>query len=121
MPFSCTLGILNQAVKKKLLYVNIPYSKKGYNLIKLIYKLGYINTYYLSENKISIVFKWYKNDTVIGKLFFYSTPGNIKTIAYKDLIALNKKNYILLNSTGICTSEEALFHKKGGILIAEIV
>lgn len=105
-----------------MIYINIPYSKKGYNLIKLLYRLGYINTYFISVSYINIVFKWYKNNNVLNKLFFYSKPGYIKTISYKELIKLKNKNKILIlsNSNGICTSEDAIIKKKGGILIAEI-
>jgi ribosomal protein S8 len=123
MLFRSSLGILNQAIKKKYVFIIIPYSNKGFQLIKLLYNLGYINTYNISSNQIHIYFKVFKNEIILNKLYFYSRPGHIKTVSYKQLINLkNKKDkfYILFNSLGICTSATALLYKKGGILIAEI-
>ncbi len=119
-----TLGILNQAIKKQYTFTIIPYSSKGFQLIQLLYNLGYIYTYNIANQKIHIYFKIFKNEIVLNKFYFFSRPGHIKTISYKKLIYQKKKNenkcYILLNSLGICTSATALLHKKGGILLAEI-
>ncbi len=124
MLFRSSLGILNQAIKKKYIFTNIPYSVKGLQLIKLLYNLGYINVYSIAYQQIHIYFKVYKNDIILNKLFFYSRPGHIKTVSYKQLLILMKKKknklFILFNNLGICTSTEALLHKKGGILIADI-
>jgi ribosomal protein S8 len=121
MLFRASLGILNQSIKKKYIFTNIPYCIKSLQLVKLLYKLGYINTYNITNKNINIYFKVYKNDIVINKLYFYSRPGHIKSISYKQLNNLKKnKLYIMLNSLGVCTSTDSLFNKKGGLLLAEI-
>ena len=122
MLFRSSLGILNQAIKKKYVFITIPYSNKGFKLIKLLYQLGYINTYNTVNQQINIYLKLFKNEIILNKLYFYSRPGHIKSISYKQLIDLKKKNkfYILFNNLGICTSSTALLYKKGGIIIAEI-
>lgn len=123
MLFRSSLGILNQAIKKKYVFSTIPYSNKGFYLIKLLYNLGYINTYNVINSKINIYFRVYKNDIILNKLYFYSRPGHAKTISYKQLVNFKKKDkfYILFNSLGICTSTTAILYKKGGIIIAEVI
>jgi ribosomal protein S8 len=118
-----SLAILNQAIKHKSSMAKIPFSRKGYELVKLLYKNGYINSYYVDLNVINIFFKFYENNLVLNGFFFYSKPGHIKSISFNQLrkAYVNKnKIYILSTINGICTSLEALQMHLGGIILAEI-
>ena len=123
MLLNSSLAILNQAIKHRSLMTKIPFSKKGYELIQLLYKNGYINNYYIDLNVINIFFKFHKNELVLNGLYFYSKPGHIKSISFNQLrrAYINKnKIFILSTINGICTSNEALQMHLGGIILAEI-
>lgn len=118
-----SLAILNQAIKHKSWMTKIPYSKKGYELIKLLYKNGYVNSYYIDLNVINVFFKFHQNELVLNGFYFYSKPGHIKSISFNQLrrAYINKnKLYILSTINGICTSVDALKMHIGGIILAEI-
>lgn len=118
-----TLAILNQGIKNKDQFIKIPYSKKGFDLIKILYKLGYINNYYLDFNKINIEFNYYQNRFICNGFFFYSKPGYRKFISISQLRRVYKnksKLYILSTPYGICTTLDALKLNTGGIILVEI-
>jgi ribosomal protein S8 len=118
-----SLAILNQAIKHKSLMTKIPFSSKGYELVKLLYKNGYINSYYVDYNNIYVYFKYYENQLVLNGFYFYSKPGDVRTISLKQLrrAYINKnKIYILSTINGICTSIDALQMCLGGIILGEI-
>lgn len=123
MSFSSSLGIINLAIKHRSSQVKIIYHRKNYELVQLLYKLGYLNSYTMENNMIYLFFKYYNNELVINKLFFYSKPGSIKSISISELRrAYYKKNKLFILSTtyGICSTMEALQFNLGGIIIAEI-
>lgn len=118
-----SLAILNLAIKHKYTSVQIPFSYKGFLLVKLLYNLGYLNSYNILFNKITINFKYYKNNIVLNGFKFYSRPSAIKSITYMQLrraYLLKKKSYILLTNDGLKVSIDALLLKQGGLIIAEI-
>lgn len=123
MHFYSLLGLLNKAIVNKQTFMKIPYNKKILKIILLLYELGYINNYYISYNNICAYPNIYKNEFILNRLYFYSKPGQIKSISYKQLKKINNKQhklFILSSILGICTSKEALKYKIGGIIIAEI-
>lgn len=123
MLFFSSLAILNQALKHKSLFTKIPYNKKGYDLIKLLYRDGYLDSYYLDLNNIYVNFKSYQNRLVLNGFFFYSRPSHFKTISFNQLRRVYKKKnklYILSTPNGICTTVDALQMHVGGLIIAEI-
>jgi ribosomal protein S8 len=118
-----TLAILNQGIKNKDLVIKIPYSRKGFELIKIFYQLGYISSYYIDFNKINIEFKYYQNKFICNGFFFYTKPGHCKFITINQLRRLYKnksKLYILSTPYGICTTLDALKMNTGGLLLIEI-
>jgi len=122
MLFNSSIAILNQIIKNNILLGKIPYSVKGYELVKLLYNLGYINNYYIDFNNICISFKYYKNKKLFNNFYFYSSPGHIRSISnskIKHLYFKKKKNFILSTIKGIITSKDALLYNCGGIILAE--
>jgi ribosomal protein S8 len=118
-----TLAILNQAVKNKSKLARIPYNKKGLDIIKILYNLGYIVSYNLDFNKIIVELRYYQDNPVLNGFFFYSRPGHVKTISINKLRQVFKRKnkiFILSTSIGICTTQDALRLNIGGILLAEI-
>jgi ribosomal protein S8 len=115
-----SLAILNQAIKHKSFFTKIPFSRNGYELIKLLYKFGYIDSYFIDLDIIYIYFKKYQNQLILNRFFFYSKK---KTISFNQLrrVYLNKnKIYILSTINGICTTKEALEKYNGGTILAEL-
>lgn len=118
-----SLAILNQAIKHKSSVAKIPYSRKGFELIKLLYQNGYLNSYSMDFNQIYVNFKMYQNQLTLQGFFFYSRPSHVRTISISQLRrAYFKKHklYILSTPNGICTTVDALKQHQGGIILAEI-
>jgi len=118
-----SIGILNSSVKNKLKNTKIPYSNNGYDLIKLLFKLGFVSSYYIEYNSIYITLRFYNNDISLNNIFFFFKPSSIFSISSSKLrrICKNKKKlFILLTSYGICTSSDAIKLNQGGILLVEL-
>jgi small subunit ribosomal protein S8 len=114
---------LNQAIKNKYVLAKVPYNKKGLDIIKILYNMGYINSYYFDGSKICVELKYYQDKAVLNGFFFYDRPGHRKSISISQLrrVYNNKqKIYILSTVNGVCTTLDALKMNIGGIIIAEI-
>jgi ribosomal protein S8 len=124
MLFSSGLALIKQAVLQKKLYVAVPYCNKIYYVIKLLFKYGFLYSYFIKNNKIEIYFASYKSEYLLHKLLIYYKPTKMTSLSYKNLKkAVYHKNrfFILSTELGICTSNKALQNKLGGNIIIEIL
>jgi len=105
--------------------VKILYTKKVLRIIKLFYKIGLINNYFIYKKKHFFYLKFslffYKNTVFFKNIKIISTSTKKHYITYKTLKLLNffLKSSILILSTslGILTHNQALKNKIGGLLL----
>ena len=111
--------------------------KKPHNIVKLLYKEGYILGYELPNteqliknyklNVITIHLKYNKfGNPLIKKIRIISKPGVRKYVSVNELISLRKKHinlnnmYILSTSSGILPDYRAVKLNTGGELLCKI-
>lgn len=125
-PYSYLINSINTHASHKTLRVTLHYSRRAFELLKTLYRLGVIGNYYFSINarseRLLIIYPTYYKLTPLSKHFrMLSTPSHTLFISYKALRLLNKRvgsaAYILSTSVGILTHHEALRKKIGGILL----
>jgi ribosomal protein S8 len=103
---------------------SIPYSKENLNLIKLLYKEGYFNTYSINmeKMKIYIEFNYFEGKKIYNGIKIYYKMGdyyNINRIQLQKIQKKRKKKLLLSTSYGICTSNQAIKYGIGGKIIGE--
>lgn len=126
--YTNALNHIRLGVKNNKLSINLLYSSRMEDLIKVFIRIGVILSYKVkisdTNNHIKyaeiILNQQNKNCDIIT----ISKPSAIKTIKHKDIIVLNNRTtastYVLSTSTGIITLKEAESLKIGGILLAKI-
>jgi ribosomal protein S8 len=102
----------------------VPFTKENLNLIKLLYKEGYINTYSINMEKIkiNIEFSFFEGKRIYNGIKIYykmSDYYNINIIQLKKIQKKRKKKLLLSTSYGICTSNQAIKYGIGGKIIGE--
>jgi ribosomal protein S8 len=109
--------ILNKGARRRLIYAPLPKFKLGIEIISLLYKLGIIRGFSLSDEKINVFYKYYLSSTTFYKVEVVSTPGHK---VYWRLGFLSKKYkkssfagfYIISTPFGLLTSTECLLYKR---------
>lgn len=86
----------------KLLFVKCFKTKLNFNILKLLFKAGYIRGYKIVENQILILLKYNNNESVIKEIRQISTYGNKVYLDKKEIV--NKK----LNKLFIISTPEGL-------------
>jgi small subunit ribosomal protein S8 len=109
----------------KILKINVINSKLCLNILKVMYKLGYIRGFIVIDSKtITVLLKYINNKPVIKNIYVISTPGRRVYLKSKELKRqIDKKDsgfYIISTSKGLMTDEEVLLFNIGGEALIKI-
>lgn len=113
--------------KKKFVYCD--YTKITYDVLRILYKSGYIRNFIIiknlkKKNKIKIFLKYINNNSVFNKITFFSSYSYKIFRKYKDLINLKSEGLIIINSSkgrGIYNYINCVSIQSGGQLLVEIL
>ncbi len=110
---------LKNAAKMRKDFIFIKFSIKNLNLIKFLYKEGYILSYFAKDDRIRVNLRYSNNISLLDNIKIFSKPSIKKFLSYKNLCSLNKSNRDLILSTtlGILTYKKCLELKTGGSLL----
>ena len=105
--------------------VHIPTTKLNLQLVYLLYKEGFIQSFFFNKLKITVFLKF--NELLkpsIKNIKILSTKGKQVITTHKTLCRLPKNSGILILSTnkGLLTLTEALYkYKVGGEVLCKII
>ena len=108
------IKLKNFSVSNKLSFF-ITFSSKIKNIVKILYKLGIIQSYTFSTNQIYL-----KKKPVFRNLKIVSTPSNLRFLTFFDITRLQiSPTTIMIFSTnkGILSQQECQKEGVGGILL----
>ncbi len=124
-PVADLLTRIRNALMRKKVSVNIPYSKLKHELSKLLVKEGYLVDVRKVKNdfdELEITLKYFNDEPVIKELTRESKPGLRKYISYKEIKphkgGLGLK--ILTTSKGLMTDRDAIKEEIGGEIICRV-
>ena len=124
-PVADLLTRIRNALMRKKVSVNIPYSKLKHELSKLLVKEGYLVDVKKVKNdfdELEITLKYFNDEPVIKELTRESKPGLRKYISYKEIKphkgGLGLK--ILTTSKGLMTDKDAIKEEIGGEIICRV-
>ena len=124
-PVADLLTRIRNALMRKKVSVNIPYSKLKHELAKLLAKEGYLVDVKKVKNdfdELEITLKYFNDEPVIKELTRESKPGLRKYISYKEIKphkgGLGLK--ILTTSKGLMTDRDAIKEEIGGEIICRV-
>lgn len=118
------LAIINRGIKEKKKYIYVLNNNTSLDIIKILYKKGYIVNYKFYFNSIKIEFNIYQNKIVINSLKFYNHLNLQKYVTYKQLkrmIFIKNKKLLVSTVNGIIMGDLALKYKIGGLILAEFI
>jgi small subunit ribosomal protein S8 len=109
----------------KILKVNVLNSKLCLNILKVMYKIGYIRGFVVVDNKtITVLLKYINNKPVIRNIYVISTPGRRVYLKSNELKKqVNRKDsgfYVISTSKGLITDEESVLFNVGGEALIKI-
>ncbi len=122
---SYVLNLININRSKKTLCFFIIFTKKNYNIVKVLKRFNIIHDFKLIRknnfNFIKINLFFYKNKNVCYNIKAISRPAKMFTISYNSLLLLNKKSgssvFLISTDKGILSHQEAIKLKTGGVLL----
>ncbi len=119
MTLSNLIANLKTAVSSKVKYFDIFVSKKGKNILQLLYDLGYINGFvFLKKNFVRIFLKYKNNTSVISSIYLVSKPSARIYLKNKFVTKFLKKQstgFLIFSSTkSYLTDSEVYLCKVGG-------
>ena len=124
-PVADLLTRIRNALMRKKMSVNVPYSKLKHELSKLLVKEGFLENVKKVKkdfDELDIVLKYHNDEPVIKELTRESKPGLRKYISYKDIkphkCGLGLK--VLTTSKGLMTDKEAIKAEIGGEIICRV-
>mgnify|MGYP001191961551 FL=1 len=124
-PVADLLTRIRNALMRKKMSVNVPYSKLKHELSKLLVKEGFLENVKKVKkdfDELEIVLKYHNDEPVIKELTRESKPGLRKYISYKDIKphkgGLGLK--VLTTSKGLMTDKEAIKAEIGGEIICRV-
>ena len=124
-PVADLLTRIRNALMRKKMSVNVPYSKLKHELSKLLVKEGFLESVKKVKkdfDELDIVLKYHNDEPVIKELTRESKPGLRKYISYKDIKphkgGLGIK--VLTTSKGLMTDKEAIKAEIGGEIICRV-
>ena len=101
--------------------INLKFNKKYLNLLTILYKEGFIQSFFINSSKLSttIYLRFFQNKNILSNLKFISTPSRQKFISYFNLCRINtKKIFVLLTTNkGLLTLPECKKQKIGGKIL----
>ena len=124
-PVADLLTRIRNALMRKKMSVNVPYSKLKHELSKLFVKEGFLESVKKVKkdfDELDIVLKYHNDEPVIKELTRESKPGLRKYISYKDIKphkgGLGLK--VLTTSKGLMTDKDAIKEEIGGEIICRV-
>jgi small subunit ribosomal protein S8 len=119
------LSIIKVGCNARHLQVTVQNSKLCINVLKVLYKLGYIRGFIVKDKKnIIILLKYINNKPVIRSIAIISTPGRRTYIKHRKLekfLAKKDSGFLLLStSKGVLTDEESNIFKIGGEALLKV-
>jgi ribosomal protein S8 len=122
--YSYVVNHINIVSSKKQRFTKIKFSKKIFQFILVLYKLGVINSFIVlsfRKKKIKISPLIYKNKPYFSGLRLVTTPSKNFHIKLKTLLFLNNSLgetvLVLETPLGIISHKEAIKHKTGGKIL----
>ena len=124
-PVADLLTRIRNALMRKKMSVNVPYSKLKHELSNLLVKEGFLENVKKVKkdfDELEIVLKYHNDEPVIKELTRESKPGLRKYISYKDIKphkgGLGLK--VLTTSKGLMTDKDAIKEEIGGEIICRV-
>jgi len=104
-------------VKKNFIFVN--YNKFNFNLILLLYKQGYLQSYLLIKKQIKVYIRYVYNFSFIQNIRIVSSSSRKFFFPYHSLCYLQNKMRLFCFSTsfGIHTLLDCKKYRIGGLLL----
>jgi ribosomal protein S8 len=134
--YAYVINHLNLAISRKKLFIKITNTKKTLNLVKVLFKIGYVSNYsvvdykqptsnnFLKNHKTSYIFinlVFFKNTPFFKSLRLVSSPSKKHVTTLKALGTINSsiKSSIIILSTphGLMDHKEALRVGTGGTIL----
>ena len=121
------LTLKNASASRKEL-VLVPFNRLSIEFLKILYKEGFIQSFYIQKSssflldknyQIKVVLRFFYNKPIISNLKIISTPSFNKYLKFKDLCKLSDKKNVLFFSTskGLLTSFDCKKQRVGGTLL----
>jgi small subunit ribosomal protein S8 len=116
------VNLKNYSILKKEIYKS-PYSKQILQIVKCLYKEGFIQSFYIehinSKYFINILLRFFFNKPVFKNLKIISKPSNTKIVPFKHLARISNKKFVLFISTnqGVLTLEDCKKRGLGGSVL----
>ena len=119
------VSIIKVGFTAKHLSVAVQNSKLCISVLGIMYKLGYIRGFVISNKKqIIVLLKYSNNKSVIRNINVISTPGRRVYIRYSSLNKIisksNAGSYIISTSRGVITDQESEMFSIGGEVLVKI-
>jgi len=119
------IKLKNAALARKEI-VFTPYNKLSFELVKCLYKEGFIQSFELKEiftsnfeknYEIKIILRFFYNKCILKNIKILSKPSLTKHFSLKDLSKISTKKLVMFISTdkGILTSLDCKKYNLGGI------
>ena len=124
-PVADLLTRIRNALMRKKMSVNVPYSKLKHELAKLLVKEGFLSDVKKVKKdfeELDITLKYHNDEPVIKELTRESKPGLRKYISYKDIKPHNGGLglKVLTTSKGLMTDKDAIKEEIGGEIICRV-
>lgn len=124
------LSKLKNAALSKHEQVKLPYNKLYLEIIELLYKEGFIQSFFIKpvasriQNQfiIFITLRYINNKTIFKNLKFISIPSKVYYLNIRNLAKISNKKIVLVLSTnkGLLTGLESKKYNIGGKLLFTI-
>jgi small subunit ribosomal protein S8 len=104
-------------------YLTVEYSEAIFEIIKLLYNEGYLQSYRLIENNLKlliyVILRYFFNKPIFKNLKLISTNSKKKYLNFSLLNKISSKKFTIVVSTsnGILSLNECKKKKLGGILL----
>ena len=124
--YAYVINHLNLAITRKKLFIKIKHTRKTLELVKALYKVGYINSFSVStgDYKNSFIYispSFFKNTPFFKAVRLVSTPSKKHFTTLKALYVMDKtlNSSIIILSTpqGLIDHKEAIRMRTGGIIL----
>ena len=116
------LSVLQNGYRFKKSFICLNYCKYYFNFFKLLYRLGYIRSFFYDSKKIYVLLKYKHKIPAIQKVKQISKSGNRcyypveKIPKFKNSFGI----YILSTSRGLLSDNEARLLNVGGEVVCKI-
>jgi|TARA_B110000879_G_C11153800_1_gene505890 small subunit ribosomal protein S8 len=124
------LSKLKNASLSKQECISTPYNKLYLKVVKLLYKEGFIQSFFVKKTvsrlntkfNIFITLRYVNNKSLFQNLNIISTPSRVNYLNIKDLSKISNKKIVLFLSTnrGLLTGLESKKYNIGGKLLFTI-